>query len=100
QFSNTRHPQYLSHVQHARVERHIPVILGPKIHRFDRTAEERELWAQDVVILFKPWRVPTDLKTQDETWLEVATRLRQDIEPWKNRVIQNMNVLAECRDAR
>ncbi|KAJ6501460.1 hypothetical protein C8R47DRAFT_970072, partial [Mycena vitilis] len=100
QFSDDQHPQYSTHALSVRKVDHVPVLLGPKIHRFDRSDEERELWAYDVAVLFKPWRVPTDLKSADETWLEVATRLRDALEPWKNRVIDNMNVLSECRDAR
>ncbi|KAJ7093628.1 hypothetical protein C8R43DRAFT_867196, partial [Mycena crocata] len=100
QFSNAKHPQYLTHAQRTKKEIHVPVILGPKIHRFDRSDEERELWAQDVVVLFKPWRIPTDLKEPGETWSHAASELRRDIDPWKERVIRNMNVLAECRDAR
>ncbi|KAJ7178801.1 hypothetical protein C8R43DRAFT_823738, partial [Mycena crocata] len=100
QFSDTRHPQYSSHSLHTRDERHVPVVLGPKIHRSDRSEEEKELWAQDVVVLFKPWRLPTELKGADETWLDAELKLRPTLEPWKNRVIRNMNVLAECRDAR
>ncbi|KAJ7821157.1 hypothetical protein B0H13DRAFT_1550470, partial [Mycena leptocephala] len=100
QFSDDQHPQYLSHYQLIRKEHHIPVLMGPKIHRFDRSEEEKELWAQAIVVLFKPWRHPTDLKGLDQSWLDEALILRDGLEPWKNRVIQNLNVLSECRDAR
>ncbi|KAJ7495930.1 hypothetical protein B0H11DRAFT_1640775, partial [Mycena galericulata] len=99
-FSDESHPQFLTHYQASRRERHIPVVLGPKIHRWDRSDEERELWAQDIVTLFKPWRTPTDLKRPQDTWMETVVALRTDIEPWKDQIIRNMNVLAECRDAR
>ncbi|KAJ7015732.1 hypothetical protein C8F04DRAFT_901505, partial [Mycena alexandri] len=100
QFSDVAHPQYLTHRQILRATHFIPVVLGPKFHRSDRTDAERELWAQDVVVLFKPWRVPADLKSQDQSWLEVASVLIGGLLPWHRRVIQNMNVLTECRDAR
>ncbi|KAJ7443486.1 hypothetical protein B0H11DRAFT_1693420, partial [Mycena galericulata] len=100
QFSDEIHPQYLTHYQTSRRERHVPVILGPKIHRSDRSDEEKELWAQDIVMLFKPWRKPVDLKLVGTTWLDTVIELQASIEPWKNRIIRNMNVLAECRDAR
>ncbi|KAJ7603550.1 hypothetical protein DFH06DRAFT_915897, partial [Mycena polygramma] len=100
QFSCDKHPQYLSHCQLLRRECVIPVLLGPKIHRFDRSDEEKELWARAVVVLFKPWRTPADLKDQTETWVDVASLLVDELEPWKRRVIRNMNVLSECRDAR
>ncbi|KAJ6510125.1 hypothetical protein C8R47DRAFT_915332, partial [Mycena vitilis] len=102
QFSDDEHPQYSSHFQVLRRggRRFIPVLVGPKIHRSDRSEEEKELWAQAVVVLFKPWRRPADLKAPDETWLDVASHLIGELEPWMRSVIRNMNVLSECRDAR
>ncbi|KAJ6579184.1 hypothetical protein DFH09DRAFT_842328, partial [Mycena vulgaris] len=100
QFSSQTHPQFESHVQNVMKKPVIPVILGPKFHRSDRSHEERELWAKDVVILFKPWRTPFDLKSTEQTWLQVALEVQSDAEDWKLSVINNMNVLTECRDAR
>ncbi|KAJ7135269.1 hypothetical protein C8R43DRAFT_829266, partial [Mycena crocata] len=94
------HPQFKTHFQFVHRERHIPVVLGPKIHRQDRTDEERELWARDIVVLFKPWRTPADLKDVNETWLDAVKALLPSLSDWNKRVIRNMNVLSECRDAR
>ncbi|KAJ7730792.1 hypothetical protein B0H16DRAFT_1235481, partial [Mycena metata] len=100
QFCNRSHPQFETHAQIVRRTWYVPVILGPTFHRRDRSPEERELWARDVVILFKPWRTPSDLKEPGETWLSAALKLEADAHPWILRVIRNMNVLSECRDAR
>ncbi|KAJ7766602.1 hypothetical protein B0H16DRAFT_1245248, partial [Mycena metata] len=68
--------------------------------RFDRSEAEKELWGQAIVVLFKPWRAPADLKQPNQTWLDVALIVRAGLQSWMNRVINNMNVLTECRDAR
>ncbi|KAJ7135571.1 hypothetical protein C8R44DRAFT_580134, partial [Mycena epipterygia] len=100
QFSSTKHPQFSTHVQTVKQDRSVPVIIGPGFHRRDRSDEEKELWAKDVVVLFKPWRSPSELKDRDESWSQAAEVLQNELEPWKLRVIRNMNVLTECRDAR
>ncbi|KAJ7602342.1 hypothetical protein DFH06DRAFT_1023825, partial [Mycena polygramma] len=100
QFSTSRHPQFSTHAQVAKRKFVVPVVMGPKIHRSDRTPEEKELWAQDIVILFKPWRKPHDLKTNEQSWLDVAEDLLVSLSSDALRIIHNMNVLTECRDAR
>ncbi|KAJ7725052.1 hypothetical protein B0H16DRAFT_1333019, partial [Mycena metata] len=100
QFSSESHPQYSTHYQVLRAVRLLPVILGPKFHRSDRSDAERELWAQDIVILFKPWRLPTDLRSREQTWADVVTSLLEHLSPLHERIVRNMNVLSECRDAR
>ncbi|KAJ7462830.1 hypothetical protein B0H11DRAFT_1631201, partial [Mycena galericulata] len=100
QFSTRSHPQFDTHVQSVRRKRVVPVVVGPKFHRPDRSPEEKELWAKDIVILFKSWRIPSDLKSAHESWIDVAEAMYLDLDSWKKRVIRNMNVLSECRDAR
>ncbi|KAJ7783108.1 hypothetical protein B0H16DRAFT_1298298, partial [Mycena metata] len=100
QFISEQHPQHMTHYQTSRRTRRVPVLLGPSIPRSDRSEAEREQWAQTVVVLFKPWRVPNDLKSPDESWLETVLALRAGLAPWLNTAIRNMNVLSECRDAR
>ncbi|KAJ7665250.1 hypothetical protein DFH06DRAFT_914988, partial [Mycena polygramma] len=100
QFSSDKHPQYSTHRQTVRTRRIVPVLIGPKFHRCDRSAEEKELWAQDIAILFKPWRSPSDLKAYDSAWTPVADEIVRDSVAWQQKIIRNMNVLTECRDAR
>ena len=53
-----------------------------------------------MLILFVPWRKPTDLRQPNETWLEAYERQHERISPHHKTIIMNMNVLTECRDAR
>ncbi|TFK85007.1 hypothetical protein K466DRAFT_495558, partial [Polyporus arcularius HHB13444] len=95
-----RHPQYETHVLRKQTVWVIPVVLGDRIARHDRTEEEREEWARTMTIMFIPWRSPTDLKGTEETWSAAFDRQRHKISPGHHEVIRNMNVLSECRDAR
>ncbi|KAJ7683350.1 hypothetical protein B0H17DRAFT_850722, partial [Mycena rosella] len=100
QFSTRSHPQFETHAQNVMRKGLVPVIIGPWFHRPDRTPEEEELWAKDVVILFKAWHSPLDLKSADQSWKDALTGLYSEMDPWKKRIVRNMNVLTECRDAR
>ena len=94
------HPHHDTHVLRKRTQWMIPVILGDKIPRNDRSDEEREEWARCVITLFIPWRTPHDLRLEDETWLDAYARQSHMISPEHQTIISNMNVLNECRDAR
>ncbi|KAI9068164.1 hypothetical protein FKP32DRAFT_1562280, partial [Trametes sanguinea] len=94
------HPQKDTHKLRKRTTWVIPVLLGDRIPRADRSEEEREDWARSVMILFVPWRHPGDLKNRSETWFEAFQRRRRSIHPTYESILKNINVLAECRDAR
>ena len=94
------HPQYGTHVIRKRTMWVIPVLLGEKLPRPDRSDEEREQWARAVLTLFIPWRHPFDLKEESETWNEAYERHASAIAPEHLTIIHNMSVLSECRDAR
>ncbi|KAI0698758.1 hypothetical protein C8Q76DRAFT_633954, partial [Earliella scabrosa] len=78
----------------------VPVVLGDRMPRHDRSEEERERWARTVLILFTPWRHASDLKSVEEKWMEAYERQVQGIPLEHARIIRNLNVLTECRDAR
>ncbi|KAI0684406.1 hypothetical protein C8Q76DRAFT_620384, partial [Earliella scabrosa] len=78
----------------------IPVILGDRIPRYDRSSEERERWARTMLVLFRPWRHPQDLKEPEESWHDAYERYQAQIPREHMDIIHNMNVLSECRDAR
>lgn len=100
-FCSDIHPQYKTHVLQLRKKSTaIPVILGAKIPRPDRSESERELWARSILILFKPWRTAQCLKEQNETWFQAYERFEPTLENRQRRIIQNMNVMSECKDAR
>ncbi|KAH9848474.1 hypothetical protein C2E23DRAFT_699536, partial [Lenzites betulinus] len=99
-FSSSEHTQYETHILRMRQDCDVPVILGDHIPRSDRGDEEKEAWARMMLILFVPWRRPTDWRRPDESWLEALTSRRHKISAAHEKVIANMNVLSECRDVR
>ncbi len=99
-FSSPNHTQFMTHGLRKRSDWHVPVVLGDRIPRPDREPEEREAWARTMLILFVPWRTPSDLRGSDESWLDAFERRKNDIPKSLLRVMENMSVLSECRDAR
>ena len=49
-----------------------------------------------MMIIFKLWRTPINLKDADKTWTEMFNATKFGSEVMK--VIENMNVENECRD--
>ncbi len=94
------HPDHESHLVRKRVLWVVPVILGKRIARNDRSDEERESWARTILVLFVPWRAPADLKYAGESWMDSYDRHQRHIPLHHRTIIANMNVLNECRDAR
>ncbi|KAI0043929.1 hypothetical protein FA95DRAFT_1464697, partial [Auriscalpium vulgare] len=97
-YLSREHPLYETHLCRLRSLRMIPVLLGPSIPRRDRGDEERELWSRAMLILFKPWRRLSDLKSGQQTWRDAYDA--HEFPPHLQRIINNMHVEAECRDAR
>lgn len=90
------HPQHDTHLVRLRSPL-IPVLLGPTISR-DRTPEERESWCRAMLILFKPWRSLDDLRGIGQSWKDAFEHF--EFSEDSARVMQNINVLHECKDAR
>ena len=95
-----RHPQRETHLVRKRTMWVVPVLLGDRLPRPDRSDEEREQWARTVLTLFKPWRHPSELKDPSETWYDAYVQYAPAITPEHMSIIHNMNVLSECKDAR
>lgn len=95
-----QHPQHNSHAVRKRVIWLVPVILGDRMPRRDRSDEERESWARTVLSLFLPWRSPGELKQGEETWMDAYERQEHLFQPAHLAIVDNMNVLTECKDAR
>ncbi|KAI0713799.1 hypothetical protein C8Q76DRAFT_589389, partial [Earliella scabrosa] len=94
------HPQRDTHLVRQRVIWVVPVILGDRIPRNDRSVKEKEEWARAMLILFVPWRDALELKDDDESWLDAFDRRSAGMSQAHLNIINNMNVLCECRDAR
>ena len=100
QFSSLMHTQSATHVLRMRMRSLVPVILGNRTPRCDREPDEREAWARMMTILFVPWRRPSDLRNPEETWLQSYQRHENCISVEHKQIIENMNVLSQCKDAR
>ena len=98
--SSWEHPQRGSHYQSVSRDAFVPVLLGPSLVDPNRSFSEREVWARDMLILFKPWRKLTDLKTSQEGWFDAYSRFELVLTDRQRHIIKNMIVLTECRDAR
>ncbi|KAI0745899.1 hypothetical protein C8Q76DRAFT_577991, partial [Earliella scabrosa] len=94
------HPQCETHVLRKRVLWVVPVILGDRIPRRDRSEDEKELWARTMIMFFLPWRCPGDMRRATETWSEAYDRKEHLIKEGYKSIMENMNVLSECKDAR
>ncbi|THU80764.1 hypothetical protein K435DRAFT_601462, partial [Dendrothele bispora CBS 962.96] len=72
---------------------------GPGLPRRDREATVAR-HARLMLILFKPWVTISDLKREDESWEEAYRSFLNDCGPRIQRIIDNMQLLHECRDSR
>ena len=95
------HPEHVSHYQKVQLHsrRLVPVPLGPSIPRCDRD-NTKEKHARLMLILLKPWNVVTDLKPAGMSWLDAYKAFTQSCHPRLLQIIDNMQVLHECRDSR
>ncbi|KIO16941.1 hypothetical protein M407DRAFT_33403 [Tulasnella calospora MUT 4182] len=87
------HPQADTHRLRTRSDV-VPVVLGPTIPRPDN----RDEWCRSMLILFKPWRRPKDLKDEEQSWSDAFERYV--FPECLQRVMHNLNIQNECKDAR
>ncbi|KAJ7919542.1 hypothetical protein B0H13DRAFT_1606095, partial [Mycena leptocephala] len=64
----------------------------------DHSPSEYERWFRAMLILFKPWRVPSDLKRPAQSWKDTFKRF--DFSADAKCIMRNMNVENECQDVR
>lgn len=53
-----------------------------------------------MLIFFKPWRHAKDLREQDKTWSESFKNFTESCQDRFNAIMENMQILHECRDSR
>ncbi|KAI9057840.1 hypothetical protein FKP32DRAFT_1543094, partial [Trametes sanguinea] len=99
-FSSSRHTQYETHMLRKRTLWTVPVVLGDRTPRSDRGQAEKEVWARMMSILFIPWRKPSDLRNESESWDDAFERQKHQLSDRHAEIIANMNVLSECKDVR
>ena len=77
----------------------IPVPIGLAIPRRDQM-EKYERYCQLMLILFKPWRKPGELRETSTKWAMAYQHFAQTMEMCHKEIVENMQVLHECRDCR
>jgi len=77
----------------------IPVPIGPAFPRRDR-AELFPKYCRLMLVLFKPWRVVEDLRTHGQTWVDAFNEFMEVCDESIKSLLDNMQVLHECRDAK
>ena len=77
----------------------VPVPIGPALPRRD-VVESRARYCRLILILFKPWRTVHDLRNDAVPWDSVFASFSAQMEATHLKVIDNMQVLHECRDSR
>ena len=82
-----------------RMSRLVPVPIGPAIPRRDRE-ELKEKHARLMLVLFKPWATPRQLREPNRSWSQEYSLFVEHCDARVRHMIDNMQVLHECRDAR
>jgi hypothetical protein len=77
----------------------VPVPIGPAMPRRDQP-DARARYCRLMLILFKPWRTLLDLREADESWEHSFGELSSRMNEGHQHVVDNMQVLHECRDSR
>lgn len=97
-FSNPAHVQFSTHKVRMRRSEFVPVLLGPTIPRRDKDDVSAEVWCRAMLILFKPWFSPNDLRRPGQTWTDAFAKHK--FPPHLVHIMNNMNIQHECKDAR
>ena len=77
----------------------IPVPIGPAMPRRDH-AEAHARYCRLMLILFKPWRMLSELRESADSWESTFEIFRQSMDIDHQHVLNNMQVMHECRDSR
>ncbi|KAG2124261.1 hypothetical protein BD769DRAFT_1358983, partial [Suillus cothurnatus] len=56
-------------------------------------------YCQLMIMLFKPWRISTDLRSSGQSWEEAFAQFRASAHSRSLQVMNNMQMLHECRDS-
>ncbi|KAJ8503417.1 hypothetical protein ONZ45_g10876 [Pleurotus djamor] len=93
------HRDHKTHAFRVRTLIRVPVPVGPGLPRRDRQ-ETLERHAKVMLILFKPWRSLADLKSHTQGWVESYRHFISQAPSHVQDVINNMQLLHECRDSK
>ena len=95
------HPNYGKKIQRIRTQHwkyFVPVLIGPALPRRDQP-ELYPKYARLMLILFKPWRIETDLRGDARDWPEAFSTFMESCTSETHRVLDNMQILHECKDS-
>jgi hypothetical protein len=81
-----------------RKQRVIPVPIGPALPRRNEDANAR--YCRLMLIIFKPWRTASGLRGLSESWEFAFEEFGKEMKMGHKHVVENMEVLHECRDSR
>ncbi|KAI5988185.1 hypothetical protein EDD15DRAFT_2172674, partial [Pisolithus albus] len=76
----------------------VPVIVSNAITNPNRSSDDRESFSCSMLLLFKPWRHPSDLLGDSSCWTEAFDNY--DFPHSLAQIISNFTVEMECKDAR
>ncbi|CAF3216047.1 unnamed protein product [Rotaria sp. Silwood2] len=93
------HPQSSSHIIIKHTKPVVPVLIGPQIPRQERE-ETRERYSRALLTLFVPWRSVHDLCVLNQTWTEPLEVQKPLISLTSLKIIQNIQLLHECKHDR
>jgi hypothetical protein len=99
------HPEHMQYGMRAqRLRRdpfayYIPVAIGPALPRRDRELVYAK-YCRLMLILFKPWQEVGDLREAGETWIQAFDQFAGACSKDIKQVLNNMQVLHECKDAK
>ncbi|KAJ7191335.1 hypothetical protein GGX14DRAFT_300210, partial [Mycena pura] len=95
------HPQYTSHCLQKLDDPIIPVLMGYRVPRND-SANDEQKYAVVILTLFKPWSntKSSPLKEVNMSWLDALNDFRSSISSEHHRVVLNMQLLYQTRDAK
>jgi hypothetical protein len=98
---SSEHPNKHTHCQKIRQtqKQFVPVPIGPLIPRRDRD-ELKERYCRLMLIMFKPWRHAQHLRMTGKSWSSAFQSFIERCPPQKKRIMDNMQILHECRDSR
>ncbi|KZV98825.1 hypothetical protein EXIGLDRAFT_587538, partial [Exidia glandulosa HHB12029] len=80
-------------------ELHVPVPIGPAIPRRD-VVEHFPRYCRLMLTLFKPWRTAGDLRSSGQSWEHAFRDFQNTCRPEHLKIMDNMQVLHECKDSR
>lgn len=80
-------------------EYRVPVLYGPQIPRQDRD-DTQERYNRAILTLFVPWRNVTDICSIHQTWKQAFASRRNLISANSWRIIENIQLLHECKKNR